>query len=88
MSQSTETNHAQGLKSLLFVEMPPTPGGSRPLPGVLEEGSIIRDVCAKKYIFEARKHPTADEVLEEMTKSKVVPFAWQGSSDPKVASNS
>ncbi|KAH7174990.1 CHAT domain-containing protein [Fusarium flagelliforme] len=88
MSQSTESIHVEGLKSLLFVGMPTTPGGSGPLPGVLEEESVIRNVCAGKYRFEARKHPTADEVLKEMKKSKVVHFACHGSSDPKVPSDS
>ena len=88
MGQSTESAHLYGRQSLLFVGMPTTPGGSGPLPGVLEEESVIRDVCANKYKFEARKHPTADEVLEEMTKSKLVHFACHGSSDPKVPSDS
>jgi len=87
-SQSTESIHVKRLKRLLFVGMPTTPGGSAPLPGVLEEESVIREICANKCNFEARKHPTADEVLEEMTKSKVVHFACHGSSDPRVPSDS
>jgi CHAT domain-containing protein len=88
MSQSTEGLHLDGRKGLLFVGMPTTPGGSGPLPGVLEEEAVVKKACGEKCGFEARNHPNADEVLEEMRKSKLVHFACHGSSDAKAPSDS
>lgn len=88
MIQSSESTQVEGPNTLLFVGMPTTPGGSRTLPGVYEEESVIREACGEKYRFEVRRHPTASEVLEEITKSKVVHFACRGSSDPRLPSKS
>ncbi|KAF5724673.1 TPR domain-containing protein [Fusarium mundagurra] len=86
--QSSENSKAGGPNTLLFVGMPTTPGGLRPLPGVLKEESVIREACGEKHKFEARRHPTTSEVLERITESKVVHFACHGLSDPRLPSES
>ncbi|PNP73769.1 hypothetical protein FNYG_12959 [Fusarium nygamai] len=86
--QSSENSKAGGPSTLLFVGMPTTPGGLRPLPGVLKEESVIREACGENHKFEARRHPTTSEVLEKITESKVVHFACHGLSDPRLPSES
>ncbi|RGP71228.1 chat domain-containing [Fusarium longipes] len=72
MNQNFEKTHIEGPKRLLFVGMPTTPGGHRPLPGVLEEESVIRKA----------------EILDRITESDVVHFACHGSSNPALPSKS
>lgn len=87
-SQSSEESHLEGRDRVLFVGMPTTPGDSRPLPGVLKEEVVVRKACAEKYPFEARMHPTADQVVEGIAESKVLHLACHGWSDPKNPSES
>ncbi|ENH75741.1 hypothetical protein FOC1_g10003903 [Fusarium oxysporum f. sp. cubense race 1] len=87
-TQNSGSTHVEGPKALLFVGMPTTPGGLRPLPGVLEEESVIRNACGDKCEFKVRRHPTASEILDNITESKVVHFACHGSSNPRIPSES
>lgn len=87
-SQSSKESHLEGRDRVLFVGMPTTPGDSRPLPGVLKEEVVVRKACGQKYPFEARMHPTADQVVEGIAESKVLHLACHGWSDPKNPSES
>ena len=87
-SQSAKETHLEGGDRVLFVGMPTTPGDSRLLPGVLKEEGVVRKACSEKYPFEARMHPTADQVVEGIAESKVLHLACHGWSDPKNPSES
>jgi len=78
--------HARGLISdevavhagLLTVSMTTTPGGASPLPGVVREINIIKEMLAGRVRISELNQPSADEVVNGLQHHSIAHFACHG----------